>query len=149
MITIALASIFGITLITWLATRMMPERIRLLFCPICVGVSITWLWMLVRYHTGMAIDPAVLALLMGGTVVGLAYRAESRLNPARNRLLWKVLFIPLGFFGMFSLIKAEWLIAGGSALALALIFFAFATRAKEHPPEQRVEEIEEKLKQCC
>lgn len=149
MITIALASIFGITLLTWLATRMAPARIRMLFCPICVGVSVTWIWMLVRYHSGALIDPAVLALLMGGTVVGLAYRAEPRLNPARSALLWKVLFIPLGFVGMFSLIKAEWLLAGGSALALVLIFFAFAKRIKEHPPEQRVEEIEEKLKQCC
>ena len=86
-------SILGIAALVWTVNRLS----KTLWCPICVGVAGTWLWMIVARYAGVSIDPTMLAILLGGSVAGTAYLLEKHLPQDRSKLLWKTLFIPIGF----------------------------------------------------
>src|SRR3989338_7218194 len=111
---VAVISILVITGFTWLLNRFSPRRI----CSICAGVSATWLWIIGLRILGYNIDMLVPAVLMGGSVVGLAYQLETKLPPHRSPLLWKSLFIPIGFLSVLYLLLFQWL---GVALALIIL----------------------------
>src|SRR3990172_8674039 len=83
-------SILAISGVAWAAKRML----RVPVCPICLGVGGTWLWMLIGRSLGYAVDATMLAILLGGSVAGIAYQLERRLPQGRSPLLWKILFIP-------------------------------------------------------
>src|SRR3989338_11149434 len=125
LITAAIVSIFGITAMAWFLNRFWPWRI----CAICAGVSLTWLWMIGARLLGYAIDMIVPAVLMGGSVVGLAYQLENKLPPRRSPLLWKTLFIPVGFLAVLYLLLFQWLEFSLALIILGVIggggFFFF------------------------
>ena len=85
--TIALA-VLSILVVTFLANLFNAMRIVRPICPICAGVALTWIWLILAYFTGYNFDPMVIAMLMGGSVVGLAYAADSSqacfLNPCSS-----------------------------------------------------------------
>jgi len=147
-IILAFASIVVITGLAWVVR----QQLRWAFiCPICVGVSATWLWLLGAYYFGYAVDLTLVSLLMGGSVVGIAYTSEKRLTPGKNGLLWKALFIPAGFGLVYSLLIEQW-VAMAAALvvivALLLIFFLVGRGPIEATSDAAVL-LEEKMKQCC
>lgn len=135
-------SIFVITSITALARRFLPFSL----CPICAGVSVTWMWLLTAWLTGTAIDARVIALLMGGSVVGIAYKAE-QIFSIRSPLLWKTLFIPTGFVVVFSVLERAWMAGGTSMTILVLIALWFLLPMQSS--STRVSKLEEKMKDCC
>ena len=172
-IAITTISIFAVAGVAWLVNRILPFKI----CPICAGVSGTWGWMLGAKFLGYEIDMIVLAMLMGGSVVGIAYRLEKRLPAGRSPLLWKTFFISFGFVAVYSAIS---LVMGESTLGLlapkhfegsnplwwfvltaaitTLIIWAFGytreprSRAMSLPRTKNnkaVEELEKKMKKCC
>lgn len=145
LITIALVSIFAIAGLAGLL-----RRAGFAVCPICAGVAGTWLWMLSASFLGYAIDIRIPAMLMGGSVVGIAYTAEKRISGKRSPLIWKMLFIPIGFAAAYALLSQLWIMFAGAVIALAAIAFAFLGRADRPPAnESRVKEIEKKMEQCC
>ncbi|MDP2664447.1 MAG: hypothetical protein Q8O97_00530 [bacterium] len=93
MLTTVIVSIAVITGAVWLVGKVLPFKV----CPICAGVSGTWLWMLVALFLGYEIDLVIAAMLLGGSVVGIAYQLEKRLPAGHSPLLWKALFVPAGF----------------------------------------------------
>lgn len=48
------------------------------FCVICTSVSLTWIGLLVIRFAEWTVDPVVLALLMGESVVGVYYLLEKK-----------------------------------------------------------------------
>src|SRR3990167_11130016 len=66
-------------------------------CPICAGAAGTWIWLLAAKGLGYPIDPLIPALLMGGSVVGIAYSAEKYLLPRRSGVSWEMVFFLAGF----------------------------------------------------
>lgn len=151
---ITIVSILTLTGVMYLANRVLGFRI----CPICAGVSGTWIWIIF----GMFADilPAssfnlIAALLMGGSVVGIAYQME-KLRPlhdasAGKLLLWKTLFIPTGFALVYFALTRTW---GAMAVALAVLAAIlvrfFGWRKKETArSDESVAELEEKMKKCC
>lgn len=154
MITIVIASILGITFAVWLANKALPFQV----CPICAGVAGTWLWMLGLYQLGYQVDLGIAAVLMGGSVVGIAYQLEKKLPAGKSPLLWKTLFIPAGFVAMYSLVSFQWTMAAASLLVTGAIAWAFLKKAESpeeirraESPEQgrRVEELKKKMENCC
>lgn len=139
-IIVALASIYLIAGAAATANKLFGWRI----CPICAGVSGTWIWLLAADYRLTA------ALLMGGSVVGIAYQLEKRLPPERSPLFWKMAFIPMGFFAAYALAIGDlfvFLVAAGAAAIFALLFFR---KPPKHGPEStKVKELEEKMKKCC
>lgn len=150
-IIIATISIFVITGVMWLLNRLLPFEI----CPICAGVSGTWLWILVGIYFGLLEAGSwllVAAIAMGGSVVGIAYQVEKRLPQGRSPLAWKLLFIPVGFMTVYFVARFYWLAAVIGILwliAVTLLFWRVPGAGKRINGEEKVKELEEKMKKCC
>ena len=141
-----LASVWAIAILAWAAGKRLPFAV----CPICVGVGGTWLWMAGARLAGLSVDPAMLAVLLGGSAVGIAYALEKRLPPRRSPVLWKALFIPTGFVAAFGVAVPHWLalVAGLAGLSLLALVFLLSKRTGE-ASSAAVESIEEQMKRCC
>jgi len=139
-------SILVIAGLAWIAKKML----RVPICPICLGVGGTWLWMIVGRSLGYAVDTALLSILLGGSVVGIAYQIEQRLPPGRSPLLWKMLFIPVGFVAAYALARAEWILFAVVSIGLALLTVLFVMPSSSAKQESKtVEELKEKMRKCC
>ena len=155
MLTITITSILGITLAVWLVDKILPFKI----CPICAGVSGTWLWMFISSFLGYEIDFVIVAMLLGGSVVGIAYQVEKRLPAGKSALLWKVLFIPVGFVVAYSLVSAQWAMLAVSFVLAGALSWVFlkkdsggshpSEKAESPEPGRRVEELKQKMENCC
>ena len=142
----SVVSILGLAGFVWLANKIWPFQI----CPICAGVAGTWLWLLAANFLGYEIDLIIPALLMGGSVVGIAYQIEKRLPPSRSPLLLKTLFIPAGFIAAYAVLTWHWPALLFSLLFLLLISFIFLYPQKNrNVRKEAVEELEDKMKNCC
>jgi hypothetical protein len=139
-------SILAIAAVIWAAKRLL----RASLCPICLGVGGTWLWMVVAREFGYAVDATMLAILLGGSVAGLAYLVEKRLPQGRSALLWKTLFIPPGFVAAYALVAPHWVLLGAVSVALVLLtaFFLVAPSASRDE-SGNVEELTRKMRDCC
>lgn len=145
-IVTTIASILAIAGVAWAASRLL----QLSLCPICSGVAGTWLWMLVARHYGVAVDASMLSTLLGGSVVGIAYQLEKRLAGGRSQLLWKTLFIPVGFAAAYALVASQWALLAAPVLALLLLMAYFLwPRAGEPVSSAAVQDLESKMKNCC
>ncbi len=140
-------SILAITALAWAATRTRSKSV----CPICIGVAGTWLWMAIARHLDGAFDTSMLPILLGGTVVGLAYLLEGRLPAGRSALLWKTLFLPAGFVAAWAFTALHWIVLAASIAVLALLTLAFMTapRAARAKDSTVVEKLERQMKECC
>ena len=148
-IFIFLISIFAITGLVWLFNKVAPLKI----CPICAGVSGTWLWVLLGIYAGWLEAESwrlIAALAMGGSVVGIAYQLERRLPSHRSPLLWKTLFIPAGFLAVYSLIFSWWITAALALLWLLGVTVAFL-RVFVHTrtEDTKIKELEKEMQKCC
>jgi len=106
-IVTATISILVITTLVWFLNKVLSRKV----CPICAGVAGTWIWMLIGILTNqlsVISYQLLVGILMGGSVVGIAYQLEKRLSAGsagwRTPLLWKILFIPIGFAAVYSLL---------------------------------------------
>lgn len=139
-------SIFAIAGLAWAAKKML----RVPICPICLGVGGTWLWMIVGRSLGYAVDTAMLSILLGGSVVGIAYQVEQRLPPGRSPLLWKILFIPAGFIAAYALATPQWILFAVMSVGLVLLTVFFLLPSGSAKQESKtVEQLKEKMRKCC
>ncbi len=73
----AILSILILTCVVWVLNKKLPFQI----CPICAGVSLTWLWMLFGMGLGfLSVEKyqMVIAILMGGSVIGIVNKLEEK-----------------------------------------------------------------------
>jgi len=139
-------SILAISGLAWAARKLL----RVPICPICLGVGGTWLWMIIGRALGHAVDIAVLSMLLGGSVVGIAYQIEKRLPQGRSPLLWKTLFIPAGFVAAYALAVPQWALFTVTSIALVLLTaFFLLPRGAVGEESKTVEELKEKMRKCC
>lgn len=139
-------SILLITAIVWRLNSIFGKRI----CPICVGVSGTWLSLLAARAAGLPVDPVLIGILMGGSVVGIAYRAERYLAAARSPLAWKVWFMTAGFGLVYGIVRESFVYAAiGGALVVCSLPYFFRSRQLQPPESEAQKHIQEKLKNCC
>lgn len=148
LVTITVVSILAVTALVWLANRVLPVTV----CPICAGIFLTWVWLLGARFLGYEIDLTVPALLIGGSVVGIAYQLEKKFRgvPPSALLLWKILFIPGGFIAAYSVLEQLWTAAVFAAafLLLAWLVFLYSSRGTKSR-EETVGGIEKKMEDCC
>lgn len=139
-------SILAIAALAGAARRALGIRL----CPICLGVGGTWLWMLVARAFGLAIEPTMLPILLGGSAAGTAYLLEKHLPPGRSGLLWKTLFIPIGFIAAYGLAVPDWTALAGAAVALLVLAGVFLrTPASRGEDSAAVAELKQRMKDCC
>jgi len=140
------ASILLITAVVWRFNTMTGKRI----CPICAGVSGTWLLLLVARAAGLSVDSALIGILMGGSVVGIGYQTEKYLSPSRSPLAWKVWFMTAGFALVYGVVKESFLfLAIGTAFVVCSIPVFFGRRPTSAQESDAAKRIQEKLKNCC
>ena len=145
LITITIISIIVVAGVVWLANKILPFTI----CPICAGVFLTWVGLIIAYTIGYQINLTIPALLMGGSVVGVVYQLEKKFRdlPVGRVLLWKILFIPTGFvvaYGILERLPAVFL--------LAVIFLFLASLLlirKTNTHSESVDGLEKKMEECC
>ncbi len=155
---IFLTSIILITFGAWLMGRMGWAKI----CPICAGVLITWVWILVGIYAGILEGDNWLRLVtmaMGGSVVGFAYFMEKRMlarrsigeggPPGRSAVLWKAIFIPTGFLGVYGVLSGLWLLVLGAAVAGIWAFVHFMSPPVSNGSRGKAASIKKSLKDCC
>ena len=139
-------SILVVATLVWAVKR----RLRLALCPICVGVGATWLWMLIARELGLAIDSEMLAILLGGSTVAIASQVDKRLPQGRSSLLWKTVFLPPGFVAAYALVRADWLLFAATAFCLLLLSgYLLIAPATASAPSAQVEDLKNRMKQCC
>ncbi len=146
----ALGSIVTLTLLAWLLRRAILPRL----CPLCTGVAGTWVGLLAAHWAGFQIDLRVPAVLLGGSVVGLAGLGEAALTgftPGKV-LVWKTAFVANGCFVSYALLTEAWsATALGTVLLAALLGVPWLTAHRPTPggaPEHR-ESLLKQLKNCC
>jgi len=155
-ILITTISILAITGIVWLINRASILRLRsgqvLYICPICAGVSTTWLWILIGLLSGWLINGSwlVIAVMgMGGSVVGIAYQVAKRLPANRSPLLWQTLFIPIGFIAIYELIHFQWIIFIIALIAMAILAWRFLKPKKSAKHNATIDKLTKKMDDCC
>jgi hypothetical protein len=157
-IIIVTISILVITGLVWLLNKALPFKV----CPICAGVSGTWFLILVGILTGF-LSPItyqlIVAVLMGGTVVGIAYQGEKRMDVApKNFLKFRTAIIVPGFILVyFAIMNISWLTLVIEAAVLAVVTYLFfilpsakiLKEASSSQSKEKVAELEKKMKECC
>lgn len=118
---------------------------RVKFCAVCVAISSTWIILLGLRLLGYAINPAIIGVLMGESVVGLYYLLEKKLPPAWQLFRWPTLI---------TMTVIAYLIVGirGGAvraiMSLALIWIAFGViHSFRH--YAAIKKITERIIACC
>lgn len=120
-------------------------------CPICAGVSGTWLGMLIASYLGYPMDLVIIGLLMGGSVVGIAHQLERKIR-VNKVLAWKILFIPAGFTVAYNLIYFSWpplILLSAIILLLLFIFLEWPMSKQNGGRGGKVEYIEKEMENCC
>jgi hypothetical protein len=122
---------------------------RLRICLICVLVSATWIGLLIARGLGYPVDLSLIAMLMGGSVVGITYTLSKRLDEARV-MPWKLTAIPLGFLIVYAALYQWWPIASTAAIiVVALGFYFFRKSSSMSARAVDATELEKKMKECC
>lgn len=143
--------IVGFTVLTYLFNKITRWKI----CVVCAGVSLTWLTLTALMLVGFLSTVFYLlpiAILMGGTVVGIAFQGEKRFKWAKNLFYWKAPVVIIGFIiAYLLLVNISWnTFAVELALLGFLTYFLFLQpSAGKSPQGEAIGELEEKLKDCC
>ena len=131
-------------------------------CPICVLVSATWIILLVLRYVGYNVNESLIAMLMGGSAVGISYVLANTLS-ARDAKWSKLVSIPIAFLAAWQLLQYHF---GWFALATILYWLTFlvfkgqtfkgsqglALGSGSKSPESKAlgtNQIESELDKCC
>src|SRR3989344_8334509 len=122
----AIILVVVITLIFSVLNKWLPFKI----CPICAGVSGSWLLLTAGIVLGRWSGDYKLpiAMLMGGTVVGIAFQGEAKLDWAKKGIyVWKVPVIILGMPIAYWLFKnmSPWTLAVEVMFLSFLVYYLF------------------------
>lgn len=150
LIAIANSSILILTALAYLVRKSAAPWL----CPLCAGVAGTWMWLLGAYFAGFAVDLRIPAILLGGSVVGLAGQWEKMLaNKSGTYLLvGKTLFVMAGFATVWFVTTQTWSAVAIGLVALGVItllpWVGMSVQGTTGRPG-RVERLKEQMKSCC
>ncbi|KKU15252.1 hypothetical protein A3A20_00995 [Candidatus Wolfebacteria bacterium RIFCSPLOWO2_01_FULL_45_19] len=140
-----LFSVFVLISFLFFILLAIKEMLGLKFCVLCASVSAAWLGLLTAYIAGFWNDAVLLAIFMGGSVVGIMYLLEKKLPPEFDifrlpfylsgaALVWFIL-ARAADFGVLVLLAGLWLVTGA--------IYALKNKSKV------VKKIAERLIACC
>lgn len=154
-IIIALVLVAGITLGVKAANKFLPFSV----CAICAGVSGAWVLLSFAILTDLAqaaVYLSVITLLMGGTVVGIAYQAEKRFGWLGEKSFWfRFGIIAVGFYAAHAAVGSlSWPTFAVEIVFLAALVYVFFVRQNNggaDPKKHSVKagKLEKELENCC
>lgn len=142
-----------LTIAVYFLNKVLPFRV----CPACAGVSTAWFLISFAIWLGwlnFLQYQLVIAILMGGTAVGLASQAEKKFPKfADNIFLFKIPIIFGGFLFAYWGIKR---ITLGSLLSEAVIltiaayiFFIRKNKVNNFKASKTADKLKEEMEKCC
>ena len=144
--------IIGFTVLTYFFNKITHWKI----CFVCAGVSLTWLTLSFLILLGLvfATDYLILvALLLGGTVVGIVYQGEKKFKVMRS-FTPKMVVLIIGFvLAHLLLTNMNWLTLIAATFILIPLGYLFflkspqATAGTEN--SETIRDLEDKMKECC
>lgn len=125
-------------------------------CPICLGVSLTWLTLTALMLSGLLLTTFYLlptAVLIGGTVVGVVYQGEKKFK-AMKGFTPKLVVLLGGFILAYLFLEnLSWSTLAAATtilIPLAYLFFLRPPRiGTTGASSKAVEELEDKMEDCC
>lgn len=119
------------------------------FCVICASISLTWISLLILFYLGFYKDAILIALLMGGSIVGVFYFLESLVEKTKKKQL-KLFKLPF----LLTLIFVAYLIISPSSLDVLVIVFLgilwmLFLLVFLYKKNKRLKRITNKLIECC
>lgn len=145
--------IFMIT-ITWfivLATFwflflvLLKSKLSWKFCAVCVAISSIWLALLIMRFAGKTVDPLLIAVLMGESVVGFYYFLEKRVPTAWQIFRWPYLITAT--IAVYVIIGTrDGIVSVVSWLGLIWVVFGLVYAIRSQPVFKK---IAERLIACC
>lgn len=149
-------------------TRLTWRLFKVHVCVICAAICLTWLWLLAMYLRGANVDPIVLAILMGATLVAVTNRLQEIFLSKGWRKYWVIrwFLIILGLVFLWALLNERWWLVIGSAAVTIVGGLLFYPSIKTSAPtievvdmsketeekrtiQQAKEDFEKKMKECC
>jgi len=115
-------------------------------CPICALVSSTWIVLLILRYAGYEIDESLIAMLMGGSAVGISYVLSTK-SLGDRVTKWKLVSIPTAFLAAWLLLHYQfgWFIS--VVIIYALVYAGF--RQPADSSNDQIKKIEHELENCC
>lgn len=147
-----LALALVIALVVYSLNRIMSFRV----CAVCAGISGSWLLATLGILAGLISIKeygSAILMLMGATVVGIAYQGEKAFDFAKKSIwFWKIPSIIVGlalFYWLFMNIGwTSFLIEAALLSFLAFVFFV-----RKGGPRKKlsggIKDLERRLKDCC
>ncbi|MDO8574921.1 MAG: hypothetical protein Q7R61_01460 [bacterium] len=133
--------------------KILPFRV----CPACVGVSMTWFLISFAVWLGwlnFLEYQLAIAILMGGTAVGIASQAEKKFPKfADNIFLFKIPIIFGGFLLAYwgvSRVTLNSLLSEAVVLTVAAyVLFIRKSKVNNFMTSKTVDKLKEKMEKCC
>ncbi|MBI2595007.1 MAG: hypothetical protein HYW38_01980 [Candidatus Colwellbacteria bacterium] len=143
--------IIGFTFLTFIFNKITRWRI----CVVCAGVSLTWLFLtalILLEILDSSFYILATAMLMGGTVVGIAFQGEKRFKWAASLFYWKAPVVVAGFISAYLLlINLSWTVFVIELILLGFLAYLLFLQPSsgESSPGKNASELEDKMKDCC
>lgn len=137
--------------LVWIFNRLTGFKI----CIICAGVSLSWLTLTALILGGLVSSSLFLtpiAILMGGTVVGIAFQGEKKFKWAQNLFYWKAPVTIIGFSIAYLLLaNMSWAAFTIELVLLGILAYVFFPQPAIALPQTKrnISEVEKKLEDCC
>ncbi|MDP3989371.1 MAG: hypothetical protein Q8P93_04015 [bacterium] len=130
---ISLVHVIGTLIVLFTLFLILRTRTSFKVCALCAATTSTWVGLVVLWLRGVSIDPVIIALFVGGSIVGLLYVIEEKIPT--HYLLFRVpyyisaIVLAYGVLGesmsmqrTIPLVVVVWLVA--------IVFFIFRTNAR-------------------
>ncbi len=140
LILIAISTLFFILLGIKEILKKKPKK----FCAICGAVVITWLTLLILYFIGLFDDRTILALLIGGSVIGIFYLWENKAK--EEKLVFRLPLILTLFLLAYFVLMKEIIFESLIFIAIIWVFFLIIYSYRRN---KNFNSFVKKIIECC
>jgi hypothetical protein len=143
MVAQLLGILIGLFFFLLLLKLLIPDSVKKKFCVLCFSAGLLWIVLIILYYTGKFDNVIFIALLVGGSVVGILHLLERSVNE-------KFLFFRLPMY-VTLLVSAYYLLTGFDFGALLVVFILWVVflAVFSYKNNARVKKIIDKVVECC
>ncbi len=136
--------ITGMFFLLLIIKELFKDNTKKKICVICLAVSLTWVMLLILYFLNIFDNNVILALLMGETVLGVYYLAESKVKEELK--IFRLPFLLTLTLAAYSVIVYEDLI---KSAILILLLWGFFTVIYVYRKNSSLNRFVKKIIECC
>ena len=136
--------IFGSITIAFVLSLLLQAFSKLKFCAVCASVLLTWILFLALYYLGYFENLILLAVLIGGSAVGIFSLVKKKIEEQLNVFLLP--FILTLFFTAFVLLGVRSIFEPLIFLGVLWIIFLSIFLSRRNP---KMKTVVEKIVSCC